>query len=64
MATLQVSDIPDLIASTRAEENRMKLTDISSSVQHYRAYNRLLRQSQVDIQGGTDIEIIPSPDGQ
>lgn len=57
MATLTADDIPDLVKSTRNEENRLKLTDISSRVNHYRAYNRLFRQSQVDIQGGRNIEI-------
>lgn len=57
MATLTANDIPDLIESTENDLGRMKLTDLTSTVQHYRGYNRLWREPQVDVQGGANINI-------
>jgi hypothetical protein len=57
MATLQVSGIADLVASTLSVLGKLKITDLQRDVQTYRAFNRLLRKSQITEQGGASIKI-------
>jgi hypothetical protein len=57
MPFLEVDDIPDLIASTQKDLGRMKLTDISSDIQHYRAFNQIMSAARTEAQSGTHISI-------
>lgn len=57
MPALEASDIPDLVASTLKDLGRMKLTDLSQDIQHYRAFNSIMRDGRVESQSGYEIQI-------
>ncbi len=57
MAGFPVLSIPDLVEATTEKFGKMKLTDVSNTTQHFRAFNRLFRAHQVSIRGGTKIRI-------
>lgn len=57
MAGFPVLNVPDLVEATTEKYGRMKVTDVSNTTQHFRAFNRLFREHQVDIRGGTKIRI-------
>lgn len=57
MPVLQTTDIPDLIESTLEDLGRMRLTDHSTDLVEFVAFNRLMRESQVRPEGGSRIRI-------
>jgi hypothetical protein len=57
MPVLQTTDIPDLIESGTEDLGRFKLTDHSTDLIEFLAFNRLMRESQVRSDGGTRIRV-------
>ncbi len=57
MPALEASDIPDLVQSTLKDLGRMKLTDLSQDIQHYRAFNSIMREGRVESQPGYEIQL-------
>jgi hypothetical protein len=57
MPVLQTTDIPDLIESTLEDLGRFKLTDHTTDLVEFLAFNRLMRESQVRSEGGSRIRV-------
>src|SRR6267142_1223078 len=57
MPVLQTTDIPDLIESTLEDLGRFRLTDHSTDLVEFLAFNRLMRESQVRSEGGSRIRV-------
>jgi hypothetical protein len=57
MPGFPVLSIPDLVEATTEKFGKMKLTDVSNTTQHFRAFNRIFRERQVEMRGGTKIRI-------
>jgi hypothetical protein len=56
MATIQASDIPDLVTTTRAAEGRLRFQQIAQNLTHYEVFSRWFKKDKVMFSGGYKIQ--------
>ncbi len=56
MATLQATDIPDIVATTRVSEGRLRFQQIAQKLAFYEIFSRWFKKDKVMFSGGAQIQ--------